>query len=440
MSEQSASIRYMSALRRLHEAAGSPTREAISRAVSRTVAGGVPKSTWSDWRSGKSIPGKEAQARALIIYLRDLAEHKSPEHECPQPEWWEHLRIQAVAERHAAGGKGGRPAKVPPGFDAADAPATRDGEQADSGPLPAAEPHGPAPQPEPVAGKRGRPRFLLPVLAVAAGAAVATAVATWPQGGAAARAGGSRSASGGPSGAVVSPSSPARSGAIGGTATSPVKVEAVTPLDSGPNNSRALAEPVQLGTAQLGLLNKQYLATGTLPAMLHGVPTYGAYTAVTVVGNESRTVTITGVNVVKDCRPPLTGTLFYSPGQGVGGTIGMGFDLDSRIDYAQDDTGTAYYSGDFFHNSVVTLAPGETRTLSINVETSTQDCRFSFRMRVVSPDRGTVMETIDDNGAPFELTAESHDFSVYRKLYVGGMTSLAKNGTFGQVDPKAYHD
>ena len=138
------------------------------------------------------------------------------------------------------------------------------------------------------------------------------------------------------------------------------------------------------------------------------------------MGNERTTVTISDLQVVRHCQAPLAGTLFLSPSQGLNGTIGIGFDLDSPIYYARKyDYGL--HGGDFFRDNVVTLAPGEAQTFDIAVRTSQHYCQFTFQMTVATPN-GMVTENIDDNGRPFELTAKAK--LDYATEYIGGIEAI----------------
>lgn len=171
------------------------------------------------------------------------------------------------------------------------------------------------------------------------------------------------------------------------------------------------------------------------------LPTGLGYTNVTVAGNDPGTVSIVGMRVVKNCGPPLDGTLFDSPAQGTGGTIGMGFNLDSATDTAEVDNGAGITPGsDFFHGHVITLASGETHTLTINVLTTMYYCQFSFEMSVATP-AGLVYETISDNGGPFELSATLRP-SAYKALYVGGNDALGyklnTTGAWVREDPRRF--
>jgi hypothetical protein len=166
------------------------------------------------------------------------------------------------------------------------------------------------------------------------------------------------------------------------------------------------------------------------------------------VGNEKATVTITGIQVVKDCKAPLSGTLFESPSQGVNLTVALGFNLDSPIDYAQSSSSSGI-SGNYFEGRDVTLAPGETETFDIKVETSEHYCTFTFQMAVATAN-GSITEDISDNGKPFELTGglfssnSATPYSSYGTVYFGGVEAQLipalhdPSGDFVQVNPKTF--
>jgi hypothetical protein len=229
----------------------------------------------------------------------------------------------------------------------------------------------------------------------------------------------------------------------------PVKIEQVTPLNTGPNNSFAVPVKLQLTAAQLTMLNQgnaHYLAA--FQAANRAVPTDNGFTSITVMGNSTKTVTVTGMQVIKQCQAPVTGTYFYNPPAGEDTTISLGFDLDSQITYAQDTRAGTEYSGNFFQEHVVTLAPGEPQTFTVYVKTTQHYCRFSFRMTVATA-QGVITEKIPTDGEPFELTASADqklntadnrmNVSSYRAVYVGGVADFQNNDAWMQVNPKTYN-
>ena len=245
------------------------------------------------------------------------------------------------------------------------------------------------------------------------------------------------------------PPPPAGATVPGTARNSPAKVEAVTSLDTAPDESWALPDKVQLTSAQLAQAGASDATVARYLSSIHAVPLGGGLTKVTVVGNEKATVTITGIQVVKDCQAPLSGTLFLSPSQGVNLTVSVGFNLDSPIDYAQNSS-LSGISGNYFEGRDVTLSPGEMETFDIHVETAKHYCTFTFQMTVATAN-GPVTEDISYNGKPFELTAGTAvtnpqtPYSGYSALYFGGVEAIGTpalhdpSGDFVQVNPKTFH-
>ncbi|WP_027345905.1 hypothetical protein [Hamadaea tsunoensis] len=233
----------------------------------------------------------------------------------------------------------------------------------------------------------------------------------------------------GTSAGTPSPGAQSTAGASG----PPVLIESVTPLSSDPDLTLVLADKVELTAAQLSRLDSEGLQNleKIVPLTTRPVPVRFGFTNVTLMGNAAATVTITQLEIDKKCRPPLTGTLLYSPSQGAGDTIKMIFDLDGTAVVAQNASGLTA-TGSYFKDHIVTLAPGEAQTLSITVKSDQHDCTFTLRMTVAGP-TGTVVENIDDNGQPFELTAAPPHNSDYQAVYLSPVYSPSRHWT--RVDP-----
>lgn len=152
-------------------------------------------------------------------------------------------------------------------------------------------------------------------------------------------------------------------------------------------------------------------------------------------------ITIENIEVVKQCRQPLSGTLFYAPQQGAQGDIYLTFDLDNRFPVAKDgETGASYFGGSAAHT--VQLSPGEVSTLLIDATTEQQYCTFHFNLIVDPGDGGSpVSETVDDNGKPFAVTAvptadQEPKFTYYQQVYAA---DAAPDGSgFAAVNPVTY--
>jgi hypothetical protein len=228
----------------------------------------------------------------------------------------------------------------------------------------------------------------------------------------------------------------------------PVTIEEIKPLNMGEHASLVAASPVQLTAGQLADLSpthqSDHATVGRLLSSIQAVPTDSGYIDVTVMGSGKGQVSVSGLHVVKACYPPLTGTLLYSPGAGDTATSSLGFNLDNRIDYAQNAKTqlATTYSGDFFNEHPTYLLPGEVHTYSINVSTSLHYCRFSFNMTVTTSS-GDVTEKIDDHGKPFELSAiegaaTGPTFPAYQVVYAGGVANPWGHDAYIRVNPKTY--
>jgi hypothetical protein len=212
-------------------------------------------------------------------------------------------------------------------------------------------------------------------------------------------------------------------------ANAPARVEGVTPMVRDPTYNEATASTKPVSAARLAELNAAYMSgspkAAQILASLGGAQIGSGSADVTLVGNEKSTVTITGVQVVKNCRAPLDGTLFSSSSSGIEPTLAINFNLDSETD-----------NGNPLPGKVLTLAPGETYTLTLSAETSKYYCQFSFLLTVIGS-YGTIMETVADNGVPFALTA-SEPIGKYHLLYVGGVGS-SDDGKYAAVNPEYYY-
>jgi len=232
----------------------------------------------------------------------------------------------------------------------------------------------------------------------------------------------------------------------------PVIAEAVSRVQTLDEVSFVTPRPSVLSTAQLSALNSSATAGNSeYEAWLldHGaVPTGLGLISVTIVGNSVTPVTITQMQVVKQCAQPLTGTLFYDPSN-VGGPTSVPtvyFDLDTAVTvgtYAPPTGSGKAAGGSFFAKEVVKLGLHEQQTLAIQVRTARQYCTFTFQLTIATSS-GQATETIDDNGRPFALTAANNGpfsgppYSAYHVIYAGGKANAQHGGTFIRVDPERY--
>lgn len=181
----------------------------------------------------------------------------------------------------------------------------------------------------------------------------------------------------------------------------------------------------------------------------YGGASEDAMIQIVLQSHATQTVTITNIEEVKRCGPPLTGTLLYSPGAGAPPDIKLIYDLDPPFPAAQyqDSRGGLR---NFFTEKTIQLRPKEVNTLIIQSITYHAYCQFTFKMMV---DDGTshATESISDNGKPFVVTAFSDPsptwsgieypimkFSDFKEIYAGGVVSPHLNDTYVRVNPKTY--
>jgi hypothetical protein len=89
----------------------------------------------------------------------------------------------------------------------------------------------------------------------------------------------------------------------------------------------------------------------------------------------------------------------------------VAFDLDQPIPMPQSMARTSSHGlvplgRNYFRDHYVTLAPGKTVTLAVNIYTKRYACTFKIRMAVVTSE-GTFKLDIDQNGRPFSITAKA---------------------------------
>jgi hypothetical protein len=159
-------------------------------------------------------------------------------------------------------------------------------------------------------------------------------------------------------------------------------------------------------------------------------------------GNSQQTAVITGMQVIKKCGAPLSGTLLYSPAAAEDTDIEIGFNLDGQFSTPQDYKAGQLY-GNFFAEHTISLRDGETQTLLVHAVTRRQYCQFSFRLIIDTANRRYV-EPVSNSGRPFSVTGTSQPltpgsipFSTYGAIYLGGVAS-PEPGKLVQVNPATY--
>jgi hypothetical protein len=205
------------------------------------------------------------------------------------------------------------------------------------------------------------------------------------------------------------------------------------------DNGFTYAFPGVLTSEQVATLNNlpvSFQSYITQVTSLSGTNVTDTDVQIVLRGNAAgQTAVIAGMNVVKNCAAPLTGTLLYSPSAGQDTNIEIGFNLDSKLPVAQDYHFNGL-SGNYFAEHTISLRQGETQTLLVHAVTRQYYCQFTYRLLVDTGGR-EVAELITDNGKPFTVTAGAKSKN-YKVLYVGGVASPAHNDKYVPVDPKAY--
>jgi hypothetical protein len=229
----------------------------------------------------------------------------------------------------------------------------------------------------------------------------------------------------------------------------PVQVQNVTEFRSIANDkSYVLRENITMSPADLAKFNAEVGASSEAFSSWHakhgGVALDFGFTNITLRGNTDDTVRITDMKVLKDCHEPFNGTFLQGYTQGGGEeTIKVGFDLDSPEPIPQEMAVTSTrglhpLDANYFSTNTISLAPGETETITIGAFTKQHSCTFRFRLIIATPD-GSFSQDIDYNGKPFEVTAKvapvktELPFSGYRTAYV-------QNGNlqWEEVNPSTY--
>jgi hypothetical protein len=210
-----------------------------------------------------------------------------------------------------------------------------------------------------------------------------------------------------------------------------------------PGESYVSADTAPLTSAEFGQLNALSQADPGYHDWLtaHGLVPMGAIKVEFVIeGNRSHTVRVVDIRPVMKCADPLTGTLFESSSSGIDMTTQLFVDLDSpNAPLAYITTaanGDTTRGTDFFGTNTVSLAPGEQYTFDVLASTATHYCTFTLAMTTLDGDK-TVMETLDDRGKPFGISAQTKNAVGYSVKYVGGLANPQAGPTsyWARADP-----
>jgi hypothetical protein len=224
--------------------------------------------------------------------------------------------------------------------------------------------------------------------------------------------------------------------------------------------SMVLPKPVRLGTRELNYLNASLGGPSTgyaawfskaRAAFVHAIDIQ-----LVIQGNRHHLVRVINITPTVKCSAALHGTLFYSPSQGEDTGAYLYFNLDRsqlNASYTHEDSGRKYPN--YFGRYSISLSYGKQYTLQVTASTSKQYCQFGLSLTIID-DGKTLIESIDNHGQPFRVTAllpgmpDEHkvDFAGYGELYLGGVASDpiigGKRNSFGaspwvRADPKTYH-
>jgi hypothetical protein len=155
-------------------------------------------------------------------------------------------------------------------------------------------------------------------------------------------------------------------------------------------------------------------------------------------GNAVDPVEIVGMQAVKACAPPLSGTLVYiSPhdfSEGLNPIANVGFNLNALFAVAQNIDSNGNLSGNFFTKDDVSLRYGETQTFNFWITTG-RYCRFTVQL-TIDTSGAQIPETISNDGKPFTLTGQA-SLAAYKVLYEDGQRVSLRTlrADLGQHDP-----
>ena len=216
----------------------------------------------------------------------------------------------------------------------------------------------------------------------------------------------------------------------------PVKIDSVTVLRT---NSQAgtyvFQRTVNLSQSDLQSLNQLQGNTPAYDAWFRsrgGVDPSSSNVQLVVEGNADQPTRITNITLAKSCQAPLVGTLFDNPPAAGQPALLINFNLDSPQSIAQAPDGH-----DYFPKSTVVLNPGEVQVIEATASTTLHYCQYNLQLTVLVGDHTTV-ETVTNDGKPFQVSALYKSTASYHALYAGGIDSPDPTGGFVQERPR-YH-
>jgi transcriptional regulator with XRE-family HTH domain len=226
------------------------------------------------------------------------------------------------------------------------------------------------------------------------------------------------------------------------TATAPVKVVSVSQQDTGAN-SWAFEDAQAFSASELESINANSLTDETYAWFTSkgAAPVDRRRDLITVEGNTSKPVEINDLQVDKQCRAPLSGTLFESPSAGQNQNIRIALDLDEQLPTAKSIEKDGSSSPNYFARHAISLKQGERQNIVVDAATKKYYCEYTLNLQMTVGDE-TVTQVVMDNGKPFKLSAhvnggEDTLLSGYQSAYVGGVLNTC-GSEFRRVEPKTW--
>lgn len=212
----------------------------------------------------------------------------------------------------------------------------------------------------------------------------------------------------------------------------PVEIDSVTALrTSGQAGTYVFQRALYLSQAELHELNQFQDGTPGYTNWFSsrgGVDPSSSNIQLVVEGNADKAVRIINVSLLKNCQAPLSGTLFENPPAGETQSILIDFNLDSPDSIAQTVNGQ-----DYFPRYTISLQPGEVQVIQIGAGTAHYYCQYKIQLDVLVG-TNTTIETVTNDGRPFQVSAVYNSNAPYQVVYVGGVAS-PNHGEWERVKP-----
>ncbi|MEU3547159.1 hypothetical protein [Streptomyces longwoodensis] len=161
------------------------------------------------------------------------------------------------------------------------------------------------------------------------------------------------------------------------------------------------------------------------------VDTYETTTLVTVEGNRSHTVDVTGIRVKVRSKvaPTAGGTLLVYPSQGEDTNIKVGFNLDEQVPVPRNaDLEGEAYGRPYFDDHSVSVKKGEVVNFGFTVQTVKWDVTYDLEFDEVTNGKHTT-QTVTNGSRPFRTRG-------FAPAYDQAVGPYSRDGSFGVI-PRA---